>query len=80
MTEKLAYKGEKQQVSQVLGEQKKQNKDQDLNLKKSKKYQLLYDKNMHLTKKIQTIEDHQVGLKHKYATKMVDKHVKHDEH
>lgn len=45
-------KEEKHETSKILQEIKTKSSDDDMTIKKSKKFHILYEKNMHLTKKI----------------------------
>jgi hypothetical protein len=50
-------------ISKVLEEKRSRDREDDINLKKSKKFHVLYEKNQNLTKKIKVLEEHHVNLK-----------------
>ncbi len=66
-------------MSKVLEEKRSRDREDDINLKKSKKFHLLYEKNLHLTKKIKVLEDHHVNLKQGYSSRLVDKNMASEE-
>ena len=66
-------------VSRVLEEKKLRDRDEDISIKKSKKFHILYDKNQSLSRKIKQLEDHHQTLKRGYGDKLIDKHFKHDD-
>jgi hypothetical protein len=63
----------KQIVSKVLEEKRSRDREEDMNIKKTKKLQLLYEKNENLSNKIRNLEQHQMTLKHKYGSKLANK-------
>lgn len=50
-------------ISKVLEEKRSRDREDEINIKKSKKFHLLYEKNQNLSKKIKVLEDHHVTLK-----------------
>jgi hypothetical protein len=51
-------KDDKHELSKILEEKKYKDKEDDMSVKKTKKYELLFEKNLNLTKKIKSIENH----------------------
>ena len=53
--------------------------DDDMSLKKSKKFQILQTKNIYLSKKIKHLEDHHHTLTSNYGQKIAEKHINTEE-
>ena len=66
-------------ISKVLEEKRSRDREDDINLKKSKKFHVLYEKNQNLTKKIKVLEEHHVNLKQGYSSRLVDKNITSEE-
>ena len=71
--ERMQNKQVKQIVSKVLEEKRSRDREEDMNIKKTKKFQLLYEKNENLSNKIRNLEHHHMTLKHKYGSKLANK-------
>ncbi len=63
----------------MLEEKRSRDREDDINIKKSKKFHMLYEKNQHLTKKIKVLEDHHVNLKQGYSSRLVEKNIVNEE-
>ena len=73
MKEKLQNKEMANVVKRVLIEKRQRDIEEDLSLKRSRKYHLLYDKNESLSRKIKTLEEHQSRAKQTYGDRILDK-------